>query len=487
MPAAAAHTIRLQRLDVTLNGAESDGFALQNRLSAWCNDRLPQAISQALEPFAPAEGNLVIEYLDVDAGELSLEHFEQEFPECVRRAVEHAIRDKLAAVPVAASTPSDSPDAVFKSEAQVTLEAFLFFLETGRLPWAFRLLPGKTLEDQVLEVRAAGPEVGRFWAEFRLRLASQAVRSRLIRQFSLAFLSDLTKRISPDPVSGAHQVLAIWRPVLQPEAFAFWERVVWLTALAQQAGVAMPRLTGEQHRVADTPEHVPQLLFAGLHEAERQRPGFIRILRTAIGPEPVQPWAKAVLAEIQSAPPPTLGPDAALERQPGSEPPLEGLLLDCAGLVLLHPFLPQFFRALGVADDTALTQPDRALHQLHFLATGKTPAREHELVFAKILCGIPLDRPAEGHIELTDNETDEAVNLLNTVIRYWDALKGTSPDGLRESFLRRPGKLVSSVDGGWELHVEKQTHDILLRHLPWGIGMIQLPWMPVLLHVEWEY
>ena len=91
----------------------------------------------------------------------------------------------------------------------------------------------------------------------------------------------------------------------------------------------------------------------------------------------------------------------------------------------------------------------------------------------------------EGHIELTDNEVAESLHLLETVIRYWDALKGTSPDGLREAFLRRPGKLNPSDDGGWVLQMEKQTPDILLQQLPWGIGMVQLPWMPTLLRVEW--
>ena len=48
-----AHIVRLQRLDVTLNGSEFDGFALQNRLSLLCNDWLLPALDRALERCAP--------------------------------------------------------------------------------------------------------------------------------------------------------------------------------------------------------------------------------------------------------------------------------------------------------------------------------------------------------------------------------------------------------------------------------------------------
>jgi hypothetical protein len=64
-------------------------------------------------------------------------------------------------------------------------------------------------------------------------------------------------------------------------------------------------------------------------------------------------------------------------------------------------------------------------------------------------------------------------------------LRNTSPDGLRGTFLLRPGK-VSLRNDDWLLQVEARTCDILLEQLPWGIGMIKLPWMEKMVWVEWR-
>jgi len=77
--------------------------------------------------------------------------------------------------------------------------------------------------------------------------------------------------------------------------------------------------------------------------------------------------------------------------------------------------------------------------------------------------------------------------LLQAVIGHWDALRNTTPDGLRGTFLTRPGKLSQRPDGDYLLQVESQSFDILLERLPWGIGVVKLPWMERMLWVEWAY
>jgi hypothetical protein len=163
----------------------------------------------------------------------------------------------------------------------------------------------------------------------------------------------------------------------------------------------------------------------------------------------------------------------------------EGLYIENAGLVLLHPFLVRFFLSLGIADQDELLQPERALCLLHYLATGQSIVPEYELVLPKILCNIPLPAPVETDLDLSGPEKDEACALFQAVIRHWDALGNTSPDGLRETFLLRPGRVSRRYDGDWLLQVERKTCDILLDQLPWGIGMIKLPWMEKMLWVEW--
>ena len=83
-------------------------------------------------------------------------------------------------------------------------------------------------------------------------------------------------------------------------------------------------------------------------------------------------------------------------------------------------------------------------------------------------------------------QLDEANDLLLSVIEYWSILKDTTPDGLRESFLKRDGKLVFK-NKEWLLQVEQKGYDMLLQHLPWNINMILLPWMKHLLKCEWAF
>jgi hypothetical protein len=124
---------------------------------------------------------------------------------------------------------------------------------------------------------------------------------------------------------------------------------------------------------------------------------------------------------------------------------------------------------------------------LHFLATGQESAPEYALALPKLLCNIPLETPVAALTGLTGPDKDEAMALLEAVIGHWQALRNTSPDGLRGTFLVRPGKLSLRGDGDYLLRIETQTFDILLDDLPWGISIVKFPWMEKLLWVEWEH
>lgn len=163
------------------------------------------------------------------------------------------------------------------------------------------------------------------------------------------------------------------------------------------------------------------------------------------------------------------------------------LFIDHAGMVLLHPFLPSFFRTVGLLDDKEFKDEasrHRAVHLLHYLASKETGLPEYALLLPKMLCAIPFDLPIDRYIELSATEMEEGENLLAVAIEHWGALGKTSPDGLREGFLQREGKLEKR-ESGWYLTVEKQTVDILLGRLPWGLSMVKFPWMKEILRVEW--
>lgn len=168
--------------------------------------------------------------------------------------------------------------------------------------------------------------------------------------------------------------------------------------------------------------------------------------------------------------------------------PKEGLYVDHAGLVLLHPFLPSYFEACGYLDDEKQFKDEAAriagVQSLAFLITGELALPEFQMTFHKILCGMPLKEPIDLCLDLTDEVKKEANHLLKAALNHWSSLKDTSPDGLRVNFLCRHGK-ITQKDSGWHLQVKKEPFDMLLNRLPWGIGLVKLPWLGQLVHVDW--
>ena len=100
------------------------------------------------------------------------------------------------------------------------------------------------------------------------------------------------------------------------------------------------------------------------------------------------------------------------------------------------------------------------------------------------LSGVPLHQAIETPPPLSTDRKEESNRLLEAVIANWPALKNTSPDGLRGTFLQREGALRPK-DDNWHLLLTRTGFDVLMDRLPWTISTIQLPWMPWLLRTDW--
>jgi hypothetical protein len=167
--------------------------------------------------------------------------------------------------------------------------------------------------------------------------------------------------------------------------------------------------------------------------------------------------------------------------------PAEGIYIDNGGLVILHPFLQPLFEEFGLIEANRFVSAQaqqRAAVLLYYLHQGIGEYEEYEMAFNKILCGLSLEDVLAAGIVLTGEEKKECDQLLDTVVGYWEALKGASGDALQETFLRRRAKLCFK-DDYWLLQVERNATDILIDRLPWGFGIIKLPWLKQLIHVEW--
>lgn len=476
------HTIQSQTFEVEVSGSEADALALQRQLAALSASLAP-VIEQALDRYAPEHGILRIDRLEVDAGRVALGRLERELPALLRRGLEEALSARIYSAPES----GDAPRHVGITQAMD--EALSYFLRYATLPASVHLAASQDLEQMLLEAwRGASipPADARLSAGIAgtaaglpsispvlmATLRSSGALDRLGRQFSSAFQQVMVARLTPMLAPTLQSALQYLRTQEQGVMLAAAERLLCRAALelALDARATVDALPVQEALWRGFPERAARTALSVVRQSHMEK-------------RPVPVLLKSGGADAQRAPE-SAGQRAAREsvEHPDSA---HGIYIENAGLVLLHPFLPALFEELGLARDGQLSQPDRALALLHFLASGQPQAPEYALALPKLLCQLPLTANIEPGVVLHAAEQAEANVLLKAVIGHWAALRDTSPDGLRGAFLLRPGKL-SERGGEWLLQVERQTADILLGDLPWGYSAIRLPWMTGILWVEWN-
>ncbi len=165
----------------------------------------------------------------------------------------------------------------------------------------------------------------------------------------------------------------------------------------------------------------------------------------------------------------------------------EDIYVEGAGMVILHPFLQELFNSLDLLEDRRFRDQlsqRRAIALLTYLTFSEIDIPEYELLLPKLLCAWPWENPLPPY-DLSEAEHQACDELLSAVLRHWSALRSSSAEWLRQGFFWRDGKLTP-VGRGWSLTVECRAQDVLLNKLPWGIGVIRLPWMTDFLHVSWS-
>jgi len=455
------HQIQKQILDVTFHAPESAASVLQHRLSEWANGSLAAAVAQALDACTTAEEHLYLEELTIEIKTVSLDNFEHELPHQIAQALTRAIKDKLA--------QTQGAKAILKTSNQSTMEALGYFLQTGLLPWAYRIPTGQTWEQTIREAFLHEPALMK--SVLLPLLQNVTVRERLITQFSQSFLEE---------------ILAYFHTQSIAQVKLFFETLF----AVNNGGISVDIHLIIRQIWNDLWEKVAESQALEINEViqknwQNQDRSTRNILEKAIVPLAKQDavyWG-TLLTQLQSQ-----KYKSNLSRTSDKDTtPLEvdEIYLPHAGLVLLHPFLPRFFEGILCAADDELVWVEKAALSLHFLATGQSEAPEYELAVAKVLCGIPLGQTLPKAVAWQQQDTEEAEALLGAIIKYWPVLKDSSIDILRAEFLQRAGKLSRRADG-WLLQVEKRDFDIyLLAELPWSFSTIKLPWMKEFLWVEW--
>ncbi len=367
------HIIRQQYLHVEVNGTESDGLALQRRLPGLCHDWLLPALERVLDRCAPPAGHLYIERLEIDAGTLSLD----------RSGARPGRKGGTGTGKITSGTPPPArfichrsvPVLYSRKHAQhVIQDVFIYFLQTGSLPWSFRLPAGRTLEQVILatwqEAAESGlnpvadrrgdasgrwltPRSGGAWSgnfprccwkpcclccppkvrESWPRCYKQCNGPRHRRRLQNGLPNNCGRRCLPQ-VAARQAITAM----------------ALVGAAREVTAAGYPALASAlEHHWPDVIHQTPALNIITKAPLSPSLPGADKTLIT--GREP--PEAAEILRP-EPMPPSLPGPGKSLIPRGEHPEAREGIYIDNAGLVLLHPFLPQFFAALGLAADDKL-------------------------------------------------------------------------------------------------------------------------------------
>lgn len=167
---------------------------------------------------------------------------------------------------------------------------------------------------------------------------------------------------------------------------------------------------------------------------------------------------------------------------------LETIPISNSGLVLLWPHIPTLFDQIRLLNNGKFIDEEhqfKAIHLIEYLAHNQVSSTEEQyLTLNKLLCGIDISHPVPPHIAISPEEMVACHDFMESIISEWTAIGNSSVESIQESFIRRSG-ILAPIEYGWQLRIERQTLDILVDQLPWGIGVVKLPWMKSILFVDW--
>jgi hypothetical protein len=418
------HIIQKSSINLQFNG-RIDGFALQKEVDDWCHLQLLPLLDKVLQPYAGITEHIRIDRLEITVEAGSNDEWKSKLTQDVIRQ----IKEKLEGL------NKDVSDLSFsrRSAEQNFPELLVFYLEKGYLPW-WSLVKTK---DEWLEQWRQWLKVDTMDVAFiKTALQKETVRLRLVHHLPADLfyvfavkLNPVYKDLMPVLMNDLEQITAGFSGEVRKKVI-----VAFQLCLLQNIDVDAA--------------HILQ----GVRKDFLQKPGSIN--------------------------------DFSVLQTAGDLLESNAIFISNAGQVIVATFLPVLFNRLGISENGKIKQPATALCLLHYLLTGTEDAAEFELVLPKILCGIEVGEVIDLHVTLTREQKTEADNLLLSVIEHWSILKNTSIIGLRESFLKREGKL-SFQNEEWLLLVEQKPFDMLLQHIPWNINLLKLSWMKHILRTEW--
>ncbi|OQP68334.1 contractile injection system tape measure protein [Niastella populi] len=484
------HLIKKQIIELTID-KRLDAFDIQQQVSDWYWHHFLSLLEIELNKLSAPGTVQYIDRLEIDLGAIDVQQLQKTQ---LHKIAIPAITNKLQEhIDVHHTTTGK------RAGPQHAFTQWLHYMQKGYLPWNVLRISEDWLHKVLEELAVNHHSVTMLREEIRnnktvaIRIAQQHTAAWLTQLITVFTASDQNRL--PGAIAEAEQFFnslqkAGAAQLAVPNRKECWQQIITLAA-ATGTTLTTTQLATTIIQENLTIEHLPALE---------------KIMPQTAGYTQLQPALAAVQHQLQreaGARQREAG-DTAISRDKkniadnGEQPAADskrrwlkeedGMFVQHAGLVLVHPFLRSLFSLCGLLGGKHFSNAasrQKAIYLLHYIATGATTAEEHELVIPKILCGYAIEEPVNTDIILTINELQEADDLLRAAISQWNILKNTSPDGLRQGFLQRNGKLYTKNEQLY-IAVEKNAIDVLLDHLPWNLSLIRLPWWGEIIRVEWR-
>jgi Contractile injection system tape measure protein len=432
MPVKNSHIIQNQKIEIEFEDP-AEAMGIQNRIADIFYEKLLPKFDLLFNDIFGENYYAGLDNITIDCGIIENKNWENDLVETVLRKLKVEL--------------NSTEKKVFVS--QNINETFFFFLEYGYLPWNSRIESIDEIEKLI--------QINQKFIFTLKELIKKSIHSveRLIYQFSPEFTKSI---LNPYVGNNMEDLKEIYSLLNKIDSAHIDERIIIKNVFKAFSETTNPNISSKFFA----------LFLDSVDEKEKQ--ALLKVVVDA-GIEYKKGNSGVEENEIETA-----------ENRDN-----KAIYISNAGLAILHPFLPEFLRRLGLTANNQWINEEaqnKGALILEFLVNGTEDFPEFNLPLNKILCGIVIDAVVKEDSPINDEIKRESEELLKEVIKHWVVLKSTGINVFRESFLQRTGKLTKA-DKGWLLQVEQKGIDILLGKLPWGIGMIKLPWMKEILFVEW--
>jgi len=418
------HVIGKQVIQLQV-GTDQDAFLLQNQFSKMYWEDLVPAMEKLFDELTDGDEYIAIDKLEIDLGVLTTMELRKEI-------ILPILRQEMKKWFQRNKTQTTNIERT--SIQQSVFEKWIFFLTKGYLPWSISHFPENWTTSVLDNLASNVHAINRLQKELSHSIFA---RKRLVQQHDAEFLQ---------------HVIEAFTAKNQAELIPFLETLASEETKESFWDFAIEKTIVKQNKIED-----------------------LKLLQAYKDIVKIDSKKEKSLAKI----------DILQEEETTISK--EGIFIQNAGIVLLHPFLTRFFKRCDLLVGNEFKDHEavsKAIHLLHYMATDTEEPNEHDLSLLKFLCGIPFNIPIKKYLQLSAEEKEEADALLQVVIEHWGALGAVSNASLQETFLQRDGKLYQTQNG-WRLQIEKKTLDILLNQLPWNISIVKLQWMKEFVTIDW--